>query len=406
MTEVTQAQAAQLKKWRNFYWDMEFNDVIPFWEKNAPDTKYGGFLHWLDRDGTPLSGDKAVWIEGRATWLFAHLYNYVEQKDRWLQLSDNGVEFLDKYCFDKDDRMFFAVTRDGKPLRKRRYMFSETFAIIAFAENAIAHHDEKRLQRAIEIFEGVVRRYYKPDATTPPKGYPETRNLKSHSMPMILLATARVLRNAARQFKGYDEFIAKTTRLITDFATEVVRDFYRPEFHCLLENVTPDAKFLDEPVGRQCNPGHAIETSWFLMDEAHEAGNKQLRDDALLIMNDSLELGWDKKYEGLLYFVDCKGLPPEPLEHDMKLWWPHCESLIAMLCAFRATGDQKWLDWHERMFDYTMSHFPDKEQGEWYGYLLRTGEVSTPIKGNMWKGPFHIPRALLKCATVIDEILK
>ena len=45
----------------------------------------------------------------------------------------NGIDFLRKHCFDEDGRMFFMVTREGRPLRKRRYVFSEAFAIAALA---------------------------------------------------------------------------------------------------------------------------------------------------------------------------------------------------------------------------------------------------------------------------------
>jgi len=45
--------------------------------------------------------------------------------------------------------------------------------------------------------------------------------------------------------------------------------------------------------------------------------------------------------------------------------------------------------------DWAYAHFPDAEHGEWYGYLHRDGRVSVPLKGNLWKGPFHLPRMQL-----------
>ena len=42
---------------------------------------------------------------------------------------------------------------------------------------------------------------------------------------------------------------------------------------------------------------------------------------------------------------------------------------------------------------------------EWYGYLHRDGTVAQPAKGNLFKGPFHIPRMMLKAAALYDEIL-
>ena len=33
----------------------------------------------------------------------------------------------------------------------------------------------------------------------------------------------------------------------------------------------------------------------------------------------AIEAGWDKEYGGLLYFLDCKGLPTEAYEHALSI---------------------------------------------------------------------------------------
>ena len=53
--------------------------------------------------------------------------------------------------------------------------------------------------------------------------------------------------------------------------------------------------------------------------------------------------------------------------------------------------------------EYTKK-FIDTEYGEWFGYLHRDGTISTDLKGNMYKGPFHIPRMYMKCVEIIDAI--
>lgn len=375
---------------------MLVDDVMAFWSAHAPDRERGGIFTYLDRDGSRLSTDKAVWLQGRAVWTYAHLYNVLDPRLEWLELSNSTLEFLERHCFDCDDRMFFIVTREGKPLRKRRYMFSETFAIIAYAENAVANNDVQKLERAIDIFRNVLRRFHYPDETTPAKVVPETRSMKSHAMPMILLATARSLRSACEKLLPESSAINECNAVIREAAAEVRDSFYKPELHLLLESVMLDGSMLDTPEGRIVNPGHAIETSWFLLEEARQQNDAAMKDLALSILKDSLQVGWDEKHGGILYFVDAKGLTPDPMEHDMKLWWPHCEAMYATLLGYNMTGDAALLQWHERVREWTLSRFPDPEFGEWYGYLNRDGSPSKRIKGNMWKGPFHIPRALLK----------
>ena len=115
--------------------------------------------------------------------------------------------------------------------------------------------------------------------------------------------------------------------------------------------------------------------------------------------------GWDEEYGGLLYFVDVYGLPVQEYWHDMKFWWPHNETIIATLLAFQLTGDEKYARWHKQVHDWSHSHFPDSEHGEWFGYLHRDGRLSGRLKGNLWKGPFHLPRMQLTCWQIVEEML-
>ena len=126
--------------------------------------------------------------------------------------------------------------------------------------------------------------------------------------------------------------------------------------------------------------------------------DEELLKKALNILDWSLEIGWDEKYGGIYYFRDVYGKPCEQLEHDMKLWWVHNECLIATLTAFQLTGNPIFEEWYDKLHEYIFNRFPDKEYGEWYGYLHRDGTVAQPAKGNIFKGPYHIPRMLVKCS--------
>jgi N-acylglucosamine 2-epimerase len=60
---------------------------------------------------------------------------------------------------------------------------------------------------------------------------------------------------------------------------------------------------------------------------------------------------------------------------------------------------------YQSIHEWTLKHFPDREQGEWFGYLHRDGRRSTTLKGNMWKSFFHLPRMLWFAARLLDERL-
>jgi N-acylglucosamine 2-epimerase len=177
------------------------------------------------------------------------------------------------------------------------------------------------------------------------------------------------------------------------------------EERALHETVGPEGQRLDSPEGRLVNPGHAIEVAWFLMHEARQRGDQALLAQAIDILEWSLQWGWDEVHGGLLYFVDLEGRPPEQLEWDMKLWWPHTEALYATLLAYQLTGAERWATWHERIRAWAFERFSDPEHGEWFGYLHRDGSVSLPAKGSMWKGAFHLPRAMWLCWRLAEDML-
>ncbi|PTX18047.1 N-acylglucosamine 2-epimerase [Pontibacter mucosus] len=385
-----------LNYYKDFYKSQLLNDTVPFWFPRSIDEEHGGYLLMRDADGSLLDDDKAVWIQGRAAWLLATLYNTVEQRPEWLVGAKKGIDFLRQHCFDTDGRMFFHVTRDGKPIRKRRYFFSETFAVIAFAAYAKASGDEEIAREARELF-GKCLEY----ATTPgllPAKYTDTRPSKGIGVPMILMNTAQQLRDTIGD-ERCDEWISK-------WIAEIERDFVKDDIRCVMEQVAPDGSIIDHIDGRTLNPGHAIEGAWFILYEARYRNNDpQLIDLGCRMLDYMWERGWDKEHGGILYFRDVYGKPVQEYWHDMKFWWPQNETIIATLLAYLMTGNQKYADWHQQIHDYAYSHFHDKEHGEWFGYLHRDGSLSNGSKGNLFKGPFHLPRQEWYCWQALEAFL-
>ena len=173
-----------------------------------------------------------------------------------------------------------------------------------------------------------------------------------------------------------------------------------------MEMVGPNGEFIDHFDGRTLNPGHALECAWFILEESRQRGGDQ----SLITLGTKMldwmwKIGWDKEHGGILYFVDVLGHPVQEYWHDMKFWWPQCETIIATLMAYRLTGDTKYGSMLQQVTDWSFRHFPDREFGEWFGYLHRDGRISVDLKGNIWKGPFHIPRMYLKCWQLLKEMV-
>lgn len=383
----------------------ELDGVINFWLKNGMDKENGGVYTCLDREGKIFSTDKSVWMQGRCGWIFAYLCHIYGVKEEWLEASKSCLDFMEKYCInpDADGRMYFTVTADGKPLRQRRYCFSEAFYCIANAEYYGVTGEKEHLERAKRAYNIIYKLNHgeKDPAGLGPKTIPETRTGRALADPMIFLNTTAIMRRVDKENEElYNKYSAECVH-------DIITYHHKPELKCTLETVGMNGEFMsDFTAGRVVNPGHDIECSWFLMEEANYHSDSQIHQKAQEIFRFAFDGGWDKEYGGLLYFRDCLGHPPEAYEHDMKLWWPHNEIVIASLMAYRDTKDEYYFECFKKAFDYCIEYFSDRKYGEWYGYLRRDGKPTEPAcKGSTFKGPFHLPRMLIMADKMIDEII-
>jgi N-acylglucosamine 2-epimerase len=394
-TQLRKPEVERLTLLEQQYRSALLEDVLPFWERHSPDREAGGYFTCLDRDGKVFDTDKFVWLQGRQVWMFSLLYNKVEQRPAWREMAQLGADFLRVHGMDNQGNWYFSLTRDGEPLVQPYNIFSDCFAAMAFAQYSIAAGDGRAAEIAVNTFRNIVHRMENPKGVYS-KAVPWTRPTVSLALPMILS-------NLALQMESVLP-LEEIEEIITASVTRITTLFLDKERHLLFENVAPDGSHPDTFDGRLINPGHGIESTWFLMDIAQRQSNRTLTDTAVDIMLHTIEFGWDQEHEGIVYFRDAAGKPPDRLDWDQKLWWVHLETLVALLKAYALTGRAECWTWFERVHEYTWARFPDPSFGEWYGYLNRRGEVLLPLKGGKWKGCFHVPRALLLCAETLKTI--
>ena len=366
--------------------DVLLNNFVPFWTKFSPDYEYGGYLCGFMRDGELFYEDKSVWQQGRSLWMFSTLYNEFGKNEEWLRAAKCGYDFINAHCFAENGHMYFRVTRDGKPLVERRYFFSEAFAIMGYVEYYKATKNEESKRRALDLFDKFLY-YYTTPGVFPAKVNPKTRKNRGHSIVMIMMNVAQCVRQIDNNPR-YDEIISACLETICT-------KFIKEDEKALFETVGANGERLNTPDGRFINPGHSMETAWFMMKEAVNRKDKVLMNKCIDVLIWSLERGWDNEKGGIFYFVDVENKPVLSLEWDMKLLWVHCEAMIALTYAYRFTKDGKFMAWFDKIMDYVWARYPDEGHPEWFGHLHRDGSPINYIKGSDWKGPFHNVRAFM-----------
>ena len=369
--------------------------TVPFWLKYGVDWKHGGICTCISDQGKVLSGDKYVWSQLRAIWTFSALYNKIERNQHYLDAATHIFNFIKRYGRNDKGEWLFCLDQDGKPLFDgATSIYCDGFAIYGFAEFARATNNQEAIDLARQAFANVQPRIALPGSyQTHPLPIPS--GAKAHGISMIFsLAFHELgcyLNDPAMIEAGLEH------------AKQVMTVYLRPEDKRLYEFVALDNSLMKTPPGRVVNPGHAIESMWFMIHIFQDHNDRARIRQAIDAIKWHLELGWDEAYGGILLARDPEGSFWAD-KWDTKLWWPHTEALYALLLAYSITREDWCLEWFERVHDYSFSHFPVPQFGEWIQNLDRQGvpmcaPVALPVKD-----PFHLARALIYGIGVLGSL--
>ncbi|XP_044299388.1 N-acylglucosamine 2-epimerase isoform X2 [Varanus komodoensis] len=333
-----------LRSWHGWI-SQELDTVMDFWLRHSHDEEYGGFFTCLGQDGKVYDDLKYIWLQGRQVWMYSRLYRKLPRFRRPELLQAARAE-------------------------------------------------------ALKMMEAIVH-WVREDPSE--LGRPQLAGAVLHdtmAVPMMLL-------NLVDQLSEGDAETASRFSELGSWSAQRILMHVQRSGTAVLENVSEDGKELPGCLGRQQNPGHALEAGWFLLRHAQRQRNSALLSQVVeKFIKQPFRSGWDPEQEGLFAFQDVDGLCPTQLEWKMKLWWPHTEAMIAFLMGFAETRDQELLELFDQVAKYTFAKFHDPETGEWFGYLTQEGKVALTIKGGPFKGCFHVPRALYMCEEILESLIK
>ncbi|XP_034027563.1 N-acylglucosamine 2-epimerase [Thalassophryne amazonica] len=385
----------------------ELDSVVDFWLKYSHDTLHGGFFTCIGRDGKIYDELKYVWLQGRQVWMYCRLYRTMDrfQKPEILDAAKAGGAFLRKFArlSSSSDpwKCAFCLTRDGKPVKIQRTIFSECFYVMAMDELSRVTGDVDMQAEAVQMMERLI---YWVQVNSSGLGRPQLPGetpTNSMAVPMMLLCLVQQLT------EDRDQDVVQRYKELSTWCVQQILQHVQRDGTAVLENVSVEGGELPGCQGRLQNPGHALEAGWFLLQYSARHNHQELQRTAInTFMELPYQRGWDQEHGGFFYFLDVDGHCPTQLEWSMKLWWPHCEALIAFLMAYSHTKMPALLQRFFQVYEYTFSHFLDPINGEWFGYLTQEGKVALDFKGGPFKGFFHLPRCLYMCERILDDLLE
>ena len=437
--------------WLNLFTQELFHHNLPWWLNNSLDKEDGGYFNCINEDGTLFDTNKYVWLQGRQVWMLAKLYGDPKFDDRFFQdkglteINNNvllnaalhGAKFLMKNAIKEEDgQVWFSLNKKGEPVQFQRKPWGACFLFMGFIELARVMPESRAKEAAeyykqgVDTFRLILQWFETPWllGSKYGKGQPATSSL---AVPMILLNICYELRQcigdpdendatALRLLEGDEDVVLldiceqKERWCILEIKKHIKYtndDDDKKQISKVLETVGANGEELEGSAGRLINPGHVIEAGWFLMQHGNKFKDDETFELGKQVATWAFDYGWDNNEEkapngGILYFLDSsKKFSPMELEWDMKLWWPHTEAMIAFAMAYEKTGDEEMWNRFKKVAEYSMKTFKDQENnGEWFGYCNRRGEISHRFKGGPYKGMFHVPRSLWMCVLILDKI--
>jgi N-acylglucosamine 2-epimerase len=420
---VTRAAPADAAGLAAFYRDHLEHDVLPFWTGRALDHERGGLFTCLDNvSGRLVRRDKFVWSQARWAWTAAHAARMAE---RGLLRLDPGplrdharltADFLLEHAFLPGGEVAYLLAEDG---RKVEFLpgkghdlsfFADAFVVLALTGVARASAERSYLEAALRVYDALRSRLARGDVRSEP--YPLPSGCRAHAWPMIMLNVAQELERAAAAF-GH----ARTASLAREGSAAmdtIMAEFVRPDG--LVQEVRCDGG--DSLITRHVTPGHAIESMWFVVEQAVRHGRDEVVARAADVVAASFDAGWDPAEGGLFRFIDPGADGPQPRgpangafeqlildTWDSKIWWPHSETLYATLLMEAVTGEARFRELHDRTFAYTFATFPhhDPAVGEWIQIRDRGGAPLDKVVGLPVKDPYHLTRNLLLLVELLEE---
>lgn len=369
--------------------------TLAFYDGRSLDPS-GGFFHFFKDDGTVydrrtrhlVSSTRFVFNNATAWRRFG--------RPEHLAATRHGLDFLQRahahpqggYLWELDWHEGRAQVRDGT-----HYCYGLAFVLLAHAHAAMAGVDEARegIESTWQLLE---QHFWEPRhqlyaneatadwAVSPYRG----QNANMHACEAMMaafeatgdakyldraltLAQAIALRQADMTGGRVWEHFHEDWSVDADHNRGNRADIFKP-WGFQTGHLTEWAKLLLQLEGPLA--GRGVETGWMLPR-------------AQSLFEAAMRHGWDAEFGGLVY-----GFDPEGALYDGdKYFWVQAESFAAAALLAVRTGESRYWDWYDRIWDYAWRHMVDHEHGAWFRILSRDNRKLGDEKSPAGKTDYH-----------------
>ncbi|HQN94127.1 MAG TPA: AGE family epimerase/isomerase [Prolixibacteraceae bacterium] len=377
--------------------NVELDNILNFWSKQALDTQRGGFYGKILSSGVRVKdANKGAILNARILWSFSAAYRYTK-KQQHLEMAERAFNYLVDYFIDKKNGgVFWELDSKGNPVNTRKQAYAQGFALYGLSEYYMASGNERSLQLAQELFWTIEKHFLEKQFG----GYIEALAEDWTPLDDVRLSTKDA--NEPKSMNTHLHIIEPYTNLYRCWKNPILGERIHSLIRIFLDKIIDNktAHFnlffdLDWKVkSTMVSYGHDIEGSWLLSEAAEVFGDKTLMNEVnavALRMVDATRMDGSDADGSIFYEREGNHFDTD------KHWWPQAEAMVGYTDAWKKTGKHEYLDLAEKCWDFIDRYLIDRVFGEW---LWRVDKDNNPYeideKTGFWKCPYHNTRALIE----------
>lgn len=374
--------------------------IIPFW-KRLRDDEHGGYYGYMDFDlKVDKEYEKGCILNSRILWFFANAYMTLKDKSLLAEAA-HAYSFMRDCCEDKEyGGVFWSVTYDGLPLDTTKHIYNQAFAIYALSSYYAASNDSSALEFAMSLFEKI------ETIGTDSYGYLESFNRKweledNDKLSENGLLADKTMNTLLHVLEAYTELYRVNKDEKVRSALVKILDAFRNQVYN--EKTNRLEVFFDEKmntISDLYSYGHDIEASWLLDRAATVLSDDKIKADTNAYTNKLVaEVYNEALADGAMNNECFKGVVD-----TTRVWWVQAEAMVGFCNCYEKTGEEKYKDITEQLWDYIKNYIIDKrEESEWFWDLDKDNNpVSRKPIVEPWKCPYHNGRM---CMEIIRRCL-
>lgn len=374
--------------------------IIPFW-KRLRDDEHGGYYGYMDFDlKVDKEYEKGCILNSRILWFFANAYMTLKDKSLLVEAA-HAYSFMRDCCEDKEyGGVFWSVTYDGLPLDTTKHIYNQAFAIYALSSYYAASNDSSALEFAMSLFEKI------ETIGTDSYGYLESFNRKweledNDKLSENGLLADKTMNTLLHVLEAYTELYRVNKDEKVRSALVKILDAFRNQVYN--EKTNRLEVFFDEKmntISDLYSYGHDIEASWLLDRAATVLSDDKIKADTNAYTNKLVaEVYNEALADGAMNNECFKGVVD-----TTRVWWVQAEAMVGFCNCYEKTGEEKYKDITEQLWDYIKNYIIDKREGsEWFWDLDKDNNpVSRKPIVEPWKCPYHNGRM---CMEIIRRCL-